>query len=70
MSENILVAFIGAGGLVLAAIITLIGKSKKRSSGSKKIRIKQKAKGNSNTQIGIVNNILNGKKGFFDEWRS
>ena len=48
MSEAIIVAIIGAIAVVLAAIIGLF----KKANGNK-IVIKQKAKGNKTTQIGI-----------------
>lgn len=50
MSEGILVASIGAGAVIIAAIITAIGKD---ATKSKKAAIKQKAKGNNNTLIGL-----------------
>ncbi len=52
MSETIIVAIIGALGLVVAAIIGLF---KKSSQGNSPI-IKQKIIGKNNTQIGIQNN--------------
>ena len=55
MSESIIVALIGAGGVIVAAIIGALAK-KKSSSG---VFIRQKQKGNQNKQIGnstIINN--------------
>ena len=50
LSEGILVASIGAGAVIIAAIFTAIGKD---ATKSKKAAIKQKAKGNNNTLIGL-----------------
>lgn len=50
MSEDILIAFIGAGAVIIAAIITAISKD---TTKSKKSVIRQKSKGNSNTLIGL-----------------
>lgn len=61
MSENIIVALIGAGAVIIAAIITLIGNLKKKNVSEKRTKIKQSAKGNSNVQIGIQNNLSNDK---------
>ena len=58
MSEAIIVAIIGAIGLVVAAIIGLF---KKRSKGSNSV-VKQKIIGKNNIQIGIQNNYGRGKK--------
>ena len=66
MSENVLIALISAGGVIVAAIIALIGNMIKRNRGSKKTIIRQKAKGNSNIQIGIQNG-LNDKRRASDE---
>lgn len=52
MSEGIVVALIGAGAVVIAALIGLIAKATSKT----KTQIKQKQKGNGNTQIGIQNN--------------
>ena len=49
MSEPIIAAIIGAGGVILAAIIGLLAKSKKAT----KTTINQKAQGSEITQIGI-----------------
>ncbi len=49
MTEGICVAIIGAGGVIIAAIISLFKKSELK----KKMIIKQKAKGNDISQIGI-----------------
>lgn len=59
MTEGIIIAIIGAAGVVLAAIISLF----KKSSGSgKNIKIEQRQKGKNNTQIGIQNNYGRGSK--------
>lgn len=57
MSEGIIVAIIGAAAVVLAAIIGRNGLDRKN-----KITIKQTAKGNENTQIGIQINQSNDKE--------
>lgn len=51
MSEGIVVALIGAAGVVFAAVI-----GKNVFGRKNKTVIKQKIKGNGNTQIGIQNN--------------
>lgn len=57
MEKEVLVAIIGAGAVVLAAIISgLFGLNKKDDTKSKIIKIEQKQKGKGNTQIGIQNN--------------
>ena len=48
MSEDIIVAIIGAAAVVIAAIIGLFKKS-----GGNKTTVKQRAKGNDITQIGV-----------------
>jgi len=54
MTEGIIIAIIGAAGVVLAAIIGLF---KKSNDTGKNIKIKQKQWiGNKGTQIGIQNN--------------
>ena len=53
MTEGIIIAVIGAAGVVLAA---LIGSFKKNSNGEKTIKIKQRQEGQNNTQIGVQNN--------------
>ena len=64
MSENIIVAFIGASAVIIAAIVALIGNlGKKKSKSEGKTTIKQSVKGNSNVQIGIQNNSSNEKGG-------
>jgi hypothetical protein len=63
LSENEIIAIIGASGVVLAAIITgvfsLIKQSQANKS-DKKVKIHQSARGNNNTQIGIQKNIKKG----------
>lgn len=49
MTEGIWIALIGAGGVIIAAIIGLLRKSEV----TKRMIIKQKAKGNDIAQIGI-----------------
>lgn len=64
MRENIIVALIGAGAVIIAAIVSLLGNlSKKKSLSGEKTIIKQSVKGNSNVQIGIQNNSSNDKGG-------
>lgn len=63
MSENIIVAFIGAGAVIVAAIVALIGKCKRNSELEGKTTIKQSVKGNYSVQIGIQNNSSNDKEG-------
>ena len=56
MTEAIIVALIGAAGIVIVAIINKIGDKKKASdtkTDGQKTVINQKAKGNNATQIGI-----------------
>ena len=48
MSEGIIVAIIGAAAVVIAAIINLFKKN-----GGDKTTVKQRAKGNDITQIGV-----------------
>lgn len=51
LSEAILIALIGAGGAIIAAIITaVVGKNIEKR---KRTIIRQKSKGNNNTQIGV-----------------
>lgn len=60
MSENVVIAIIGASGAVLAAIIAGFFSLTKHSQAKefdKKVKIHQSARGNNNTQIGIQNNI-------------
>ena len=57
MSEDILIAIIGAGAVILAAIITgLFGLTKTKARHKNKKSNIQKIKGNNNTQIGVQNN--------------
>lgn len=57
MSEEIIIAIIGAGGVVLAAIIGGIFSFLKRNKDNGSIlKIKQSQKGNNNIQIGQQNN--------------
>lgn len=51
MDTEIIVAIIGAGGAIVAAIIGIW--HKKGKSSNKEIFIKQKASGENNSQIGI-----------------
>ena len=54
MTEGIIIAIIGAAGMILAAVIGLF---KKSNSTGKNIKIKQKQGiANKGTQIGIQNN--------------
>lgn len=53
MDTEIIVAIIGAAGVLGAAIIAKMGKKKKSDS---PVRIKQRAMGKDITQIGIQNN--------------
>ena len=54
MTEGIIIAIIGAVGVVLAAVIGLF---KKSNNADKNLKIKQKqGVGNKGTQIGIQNN--------------
>ena len=58
MSENVIIAIIGACGAVLAAVIAgVFGliKQSKSNNFDKKVKIRQSAKGSNNTQIGIQN---------------
>ena len=57
MTEGIIIAIIGAIGVVLAAIISLF---KKKSNGKNTTIINQRQNGNNNTQIGQQNNYTNG----------
>ena len=57
MTEGIIVAIIGAAGVILAAIIGLF---QKNNTPKKNIKIKQRQKGNNNAQIGIQNNYGKG----------
>lgn len=60
MSEGIIIAIIGAGATIGAAIIAKIATSKKNTGNAENsISIKQKQKGNNNTQIGTQNNNYN-----------
>lgn len=58
MNTEIIVAIIGASGVVIAALIagifSLISKEKNKKSSN--IKLKQKQSGRNNTQIGIQNN--------------
>jgi len=54
MSEGILIALIGAGAVIIAAVIGLIGKNITNSS-NRNVKIKQSSKGNTVTQVGIQN---------------
>lgn len=54
METEIIVAIIGASGVVLAAIITGVFTVIKKEKTSK-IKINQKLRGKNNTQIGIQN---------------
>ena len=57
MSESIIIAIIGASGVVIAALITgLLSLFKKDDKNQNNPRIKQFQKGKNNTQIGIQNN--------------
>lgn len=57
MSEGIIIAIIGAGATIGAAVIAKTVTSKKNTGNTERsISIKQKQKGNNNTQIGIQNN--------------
>ena len=54
LETGIIVALISAGATIICAIINLIGNRKKSAGKSERdIKIKQKATGNINTQIGI-----------------
>ncbi len=53
METAIVVALIGAAGVVIAAIIDAVAKSKEANQ---KFKIKQKSKGNDSIQIGVQNN--------------
>ena len=60
MSEQVLIAIIGAAGVIIAAIIGIF--AAKTKSGNKTV-IKQKNNGKEQTtQIGIVNLSVEGKK--------
>ena len=60
MSEGIIIAIIGAAGVILAAVIGLF---KKNNTAEKNINIKQKQGiGNKGTQIGIQNNYSSNEK--------
>ena len=60
MSEEIIIAIIGAAGVILAAVIGLL---KKSNTAEKNINIKQKQGiGNKGTQIGIQNNYSSNEK--------
>ena len=59
MTEGIIIALIGAAGVVIAAIIALIGvlvkkKSSSDSQSEKSRVINQRVKGNNNIQIGDI----------------
>lgn len=54
LEKEIIVALIAAGATIICATINLIGNKKKSAGKSERdIKIKQKATGNINTQIGI-----------------
>lgn len=56
MNENIIIAIIGASGVVIAALITgLLNLFKKDDKNQNNTKIKQFQKGQNNTQIGIQN---------------
>ena len=60
MSEGIIIAIIGAAGVILAAVIGLL---KKNNTAEKNINIKQKQEiKNKGTQIGIQNNYSSYEK--------
>ena len=52
MSEAIIIALIGGGATVIAASIGLIANAIKKKSVSNDYSVKQKQKGDNNTQIG------------------
>lgn len=56
MSEGIVIAIIGAVGVVLAAVITGIFTVFSKGKPSKQSILKQSQRGKNNTQIGIQNN--------------
>lgn len=61
MSEEIIIAIIGAVAVIVAALIGLLGKSK--ASKRQTTKVEQKAKNGINSvQIGIQNNYVEGKK--------
>ena len=63
MSEAIIIAIIGACGVVLAALIGGIFSIVKNNKDSKRnTKIRQKQKGKYNTQVGIQNNYGSGDK--------
>ncbi len=53
MDIEIIVALIGAAGVIIAAVIGAVAKSK---GADKKVTIKQKAKGENSVQIGVQHN--------------
>ena len=57
MTEGIIIAIIGAAGVVLAAIIALF---KKESKNEDTTTINQRQSGKNNIQIGQQNNYTNG----------
>ena len=63
MSEGIIIAIIGAAGVVLAALIGGVFSVVKNNKDSKNnTKIRQKQKGKFNTQVGIQNNYESGDK--------
>ena len=61
MSEEIIIAIIGAVAVIVAALIGLLVKSK--ASKRQTTKVEQKAKNGINSvQIGIQNNYVEGKK--------
>ena len=58
MEKDIIVAIIGAAGVIIAALIGLLAKSKEKST-----KVKQKASGKNITQIGVQNNYSPSKDG-------
>lgn len=63
MSENVIVALIGASAMIIAAVIALIGNLCEKEKAKRNVKIKQSVRGNSNVQIGIQNNSSNNKEG-------
>ncbi len=63
MSEGIIIAIIGAAGLIVAALIKAIGTNvgKKKGSDASKAEIIQEANGDNTTMIGIQNNYKKDK---------
>lgn len=60
MSEGIIIAIIGAIGVILSAIIAGVFSLLKKNNSKDKIVVEQKQKGNNNTQIGVQNNYKEG----------